>query len=290
MKMPPEELTIQEIEELGYYDFMAYLKVPYFNVGGEPSLDLLAERCRINKDSHVLDVGCGTGGNSVHLAEKYGCRVTGIDISELMIERAQNRLEDSHLRDQLSFHVGDAYSLDFPDTTFDTVLTIFVSQFLDLDKSFPEFHRVLKHGGSLGINEMYRQEDIPPENREKADTAEQVFRELTDLPFSLRSPERWSRGFKDAGFTDVSVESFSQLISVERGLEMVNEMGGWWNFLKMLWKTLELGLRSPKIWKRYAGINKGKRVMFSDPDTNKYFGYVLGVGRKDRPKITSTTL
>ena len=279
--MPKQELTIQEIEELGYYDFMAYLEVPYFNVGGEPSLDLLAEKCGINKDSHVLDVGCGTGGNSVHLAEKYGCRVTGIDISELMIERAKNRVENSGLGDRLSFQVGDAYNSDFPDESFDIVLTIFVSQFLDLDKAFPEFNRVLKHGGYLGINEMYRDADIPEKNREKANTAEQVFRELTELPFSLRSPERWSRGFEDAGFQDVSVESFSQLISVERGLEMVTEMGGWWSFLKMLWKTLELGLRSPKIWKRYAGINKGKRVMFRDPETNKYFGYVLGVGRKE---------
>jgi len=40
--MSKQELTIQEIEELGYYDFMSYLEVPYFNVGGEPSLDLLA--------------------------------------------------------------------------------------------------------------------------------------------------------------------------------------------------------------------------------------------------------
>lgn len=279
--MSRQELTIQEIEELGYYDFMAYLEVPYFNIGGDPSLDRVAELCRINKDSHVLDVGCGTGGNAVHLATKYGCRVTGIDISELMIERAEKRAVDSGLGERLSFQVGDAYNLDFPDESFDIVLTIFVSQFLDMDKAFPEFHRVLKHGGSLGINEMYRDQDIPLEKRDKADTAEQVFRELTDLPFSLRSPERWNQGFLDAGFSDVSVESFSQLISVERGLEMVEEMGGWWNLLKILWKTLVLGLRSSKIWKRYAGINKGKKVMFRDPETNKYFGYVLGVGRKE---------
>ncbi len=50
-------LSIRDLEGLGYYDFMAYLRVPFFNIGGTPSLDLLAQRCGINEDSHVLDVG-----------------------------------------------------------------------------------------------------------------------------------------------------------------------------------------------------------------------------------------
>ena len=72
---------------------MAYLEVPFFNIGGAPSIDLLAERCMIDEHSHVLDVGCGTGGNSAYVVKKYGCKVTGIDISEIMIERANKRAE-----------------------------------------------------------------------------------------------------------------------------------------------------------------------------------------------------
>jgi ubiquinone/menaquinone biosynthesis C-methylase UbiE len=224
--MPEQELSIEEIEKLGYYDFMAYLDVPYFNIGGSPSLDLLAERCGINENSHVLDVGCGTGGNAAHIVQKYGCRVTGIDISELMIEKAKKRAVENCLGDQLSFHVGDAYALDFPNESFDIVLTLFVSQFLEINQAFPEFHRVLKKGGYLGVNEMYREQNIPEEKREKADTAEHVFRELTDLPFSLRSPERWEHGFTDARFKEVLVEKFREVVDVQRGIEMVKELGG----------------------------------------------------------------
>ena len=104
-------LSLYEIEELGYYDFMAYLQVPFFNIGGYPSLDLLAERCNIGPDSHVLDVGCGTGGNSAYLAKKYGCMVTGIDISELMIEKAKTRIIEEDLEDKLQFQVGNAMVL-----------------------------------------------------------------------------------------------------------------------------------------------------------------------------------
>lgn len=39
--------SISEIESLGYYDFMAYLKVPFFDIGGNSSLDLLVERCPV---------------------------------------------------------------------------------------------------------------------------------------------------------------------------------------------------------------------------------------------------
>ena len=274
------DLTIEEIEELGYYDFMAYLEVPFFNIGGAPSMDLLAERCGINEESHVLDVGCGTGGNAVYLAEHFGCRVTGIDISELMIEQANNRVSEHELKDKLDFHVGDAYKLDFPDENFDVVLTIFVSQFLDLQKAFPEFRRVLKPGGYLGINEMYRLGDVAEEDLEKVDYAEEVFRNLTELPFSIRSPETWERGFSDAGFVDVEVESFSEFLDLQRGLDMIKEMGGWVNLLRILWRTYSLALKSKKIRTRYGKMNRGKNVMFRDKQTSKYFGYVLGVGRK----------
>jgi ubiquinone/menaquinone biosynthesis C-methylase UbiE len=129
-------MSITEIEELGYYDFMAYLNVPFFNIGGNESLDILSERCNIGPHIHVLDVGCGTGGNYAYLESKYGCRVTGIDISAMMIWKAMERAEEKGMIDVLDFHVGDAYNLEYPDNHFDVVLTIFVSQFLDLIRTF----------------------------------------------------------------------------------------------------------------------------------------------------------
>ena len=275
-----DSLTIEEIEELGYYDFMAYLEVPFFNVGGAPSIDLLAERCGIDSDSHVLDVGCGTGGNAAYLVEHFGCRVTGIDISELMIEQSKRRIEGHEHEDRMEFHVGDAYELGFPDESFDAVLTIFVSQFLDLERAFPGFMRVLKPGGYLGINEMYLLEDVPEVDREKVDSTEEVFRELIELPFRIRSPEVWEKGFKDAGFLEVSVESFSEFLNVQRRLDLIRELGGWVKLIGILWRTLSLALKSKKIRARYSMLSRGKNVMLSDKRTSKYFGYVIGAGKK----------
>ncbi|UCD73591.1 MAG: methyltransferase domain-containing protein, partial [Candidatus Bathyarchaeota archaeon] len=100
--MSEESLSIKEIEELGYYDFMGYMEVPFFNIGGTSSLDRLAELCRLNQESRILVVGCGTGGNSCYLANKYGCQVVGIDIAEKMVKQAQERAKTLQLSDQVT--------------------------------------------------------------------------------------------------------------------------------------------------------------------------------------------
>ena len=278
--MEKQSFTIEEIEELGYYDFMGYMGVPFFNIGGAASMDRLAELCRVDEDTVVLDVGCGTGGNSCYLAEKYGCRVVGIDIAEQMIRYAQKRAEDLRLTDRVSFQVGDAYGLEFPEGGFDAVLTVFTSQFLEPSRAFPEFHRVLRQGGYLGINEMYRADQVPPEAVERVDYGEQVFRELTDLPFTLRSPSVWSEAFTAAGFTDTVVEEYSNYMGQAESLSMIEEIGGWGRFLSILWEMLVLAVRSGKIRRRYGKISKGKRVLLRDRVASKYIGYILCAGVK----------
>jgi ubiquinone/menaquinone biosynthesis C-methylase UbiE len=273
-------MTIEEIEGLGYYDFMGYMGVPFFNIGGAASMDRLAELCHVDGDAVVLDVGCGTGGNSCYLAEKYGCRVVGVDIAEHMIRYAEKRVEALGLTDRVSFQVGDAYGLDFPEDSFDVVLTVFTSQFLDPARAFPEFHRVLKEGGLLGINEMYRADQVPPEAVERVDYGERVFRELTDLPFTLRSPSVWREAFAAAGFTDVVVEEYSNYMGQAESLSMIEEVGGWGRFMGILWEMLVLALRSGKIRRRYGKISKGKSVLLRDKLASKYIGYVLCAGVK----------
>jgi ubiquinone/menaquinone biosynthesis C-methylase UbiE len=278
--MGKQTLTIEEIEELGYYDFMGYMGVPFFNIGGAASMDRLAELSYIDGDAVVLDVGCGTGGNSCYLAEKYGCRVVGVDLAEQMIIYAERRAADLGLTDRVTFQVGDAYSLEFPDGSFDAVLTVFTSQFLDPARAFPEFHRVLRQGGYLSINEMYRADHVPPEAVERVDYGEQIFRELTDLPFTLKSPSVWREAFKAAGFKDAVVEEHANYMGQAESLSMIEEIGGWGRFMGILWYMLVLALRSGKIRRRYGKISKGKSVLLRDRVASKYIGYILCAGMK----------
>jgi ubiquinone/menaquinone biosynthesis C-methylase UbiE len=277
--MPREKLKIEEIEGLGYYDFMGYLKVPFFNVGGAVSMDRLAELLGLEEGTRVLEVGCGTGGNACYLANKYGCRVTGIDIAEHMVTQARARAEELGLTERVNFKLGDAHDLDFPDGSFDVVFTIFVSQFLDPSVAFKEFSLVLDRGGRLGINEMYKEEEIPPEAKDKVEEGERVFREITELPFNIRSDMEWRSQFEEAGFNDVVVEKYT---NVRRGydLKMTGEFGGWWWITKTLWEMLVLAMRSKRIRQRMGLISNGKRILLRDRVASRYIGYILCAGYK----------
>jgi ubiquinone/menaquinone biosynthesis C-methylase UbiE len=278
--MPVEKLLTEEVEKLGYYDFMGYLEVPFFNIGGVSSLDRLAELLIINKETRILEVGCGTGGNACYLANKYGCHITGIDIAEHMVKQAQIRAEKLGLTHRVTFKMGDAYDLDFSDNSFDIVFTIFVSQFLDLSVAFKEFSRVLNQGGRLGINEIYKEDDIPLEARDRVEEGERIFREITELPLNIRSNMEWRINFEEAGFKGITIEKYTNIASRSNALKIANEFGGWWKITTTIWEMLKLAMRSKRIRKRMGLISKGKRILLNDRVASKYIGYILCVGNK----------
>jgi len=72
---------------------------------------------RINKDEKVLDVGCGIGAVSNSVAQRTGARVTGIDLDEGNIKKAQAEFS----RDNIIYLVGDACT-DIPNEKFDVVI------------------------------------------------------------------------------------------------------------------------------------------------------------------------
>ena len=111
---------------------------------------VLIERLGLRPGQRVLDVGCGTGLLTAHVADLVGSSgtVIGIDPLPLRIEIAKRKA-----RPNLRFEVGDAYRLeDFAESSFDAVYLNAVFHWLP-EKLAPlrEFLRVLKPGGRLGI-------------------------------------------------------------------------------------------------------------------------------------------
>ena len=76
--------------EQHFFDFAAEVGLTK-HLGGHAATEELAELCHIDKDTYVLDVGCGAGTTPCFLAKTVGCRVVGVDISEGMIERSRER-------------------------------------------------------------------------------------------------------------------------------------------------------------------------------------------------------
>ena len=56
--------------------------VDEFHIGGRTATESFLDQLNINSAHHVLDVGCGLGGGSRLAAKKYGCQVTGVDLTQ----------------------------------------------------------------------------------------------------------------------------------------------------------------------------------------------------------------
>lgn len=97
----------------------------------------------------LLDVGCGDGNFVIRSREKYG-EAYGVDITDVMIERAKKNATERDLN-RVSFSRADADNgIPFVDGYFDTITCIASLQFMfDPYHVVDEFHRVLKAGGTL---------------------------------------------------------------------------------------------------------------------------------------------
>jgi ubiquinone/menaquinone biosynthesis C-methylase UbiE len=101
----------------------------------------------------VLDLGCGTGENTVVLVTR-GARVIGIDISPDLIAIARKRLSDANL--DASLTIGDAYHTGLPDESVDVVFCMALIHHLDIRLVRDEMRRVLRRGGIVILKEPIR--------------------------------------------------------------------------------------------------------------------------------------
>lgn len=109
----------------------------------------LCETMDIRGGSRVLDVACGTG-NAALAAARRNCDVTGLDFSDALLEQARQRAEAEHL--DVTFQQGDAENLQFPDNSFDVVVSTFGVAFTpDHQKTASEMLRVCRPGGKIAL-------------------------------------------------------------------------------------------------------------------------------------------
>ena len=103
----------------------------------------------LNLGKNLLDLGCGTGRFSMKMS-LLGYHMTGIDLSEPMLDIARAKAEYAHLN--ATFYKMNACHLDFPDETFDGVVSMALYEFIHDDKAvFEECLRVTKPGGYIMI-------------------------------------------------------------------------------------------------------------------------------------------
>jgi demethylmenaquinone methyltransferase/2-methoxy-6-polyprenyl-1,4-benzoquinol methylase len=147
----------------------------------------------------VLDVGVGTGKNLKYYPQ--GCLVTGIDNSEGMLEKARKSAEN---KKNVTLLLMDAGHLDFPDKSFDYVVTTFVlCSIPDPLMALKEMRRVLKPSG-----EMINLEHVRSSNRSIA-WIEDLINPLIIFLMGFHENRRTTEIIGSAGFTIEDVKNLA---------------------------------------------------------------------------------
>jgi SAM-dependent methyltransferase len=165
-----------------------------FHIRGRAATLELAQAAGLGSTNRVLDIGSGIGGTSRCLAKEFGCRVTGIDLTDEYCQVASMLTAKVGLDELIDYRQGDATNLPFEDNEFDVVWTAHVAMNIpDKRQLYSEMYRVLKPGGTLVIYDVL------------AGTSGPV---LFPVPWArtpdtsfLVSPEELRQLLQDAGFT-----------------------------------------------------------------------------------------
>ena len=133
---------------------------------GVEATDKLAHSAEIDAGCHVLDVAAGMGGPARYLAHNYGCRVTGIDLTESRVAGARRLTELTGLSDRVSFRAANALDNPFGDETFDVVIGQEAwCHIPDKARLIGECVRVVKSGGRLAFTDILEGRGLSPEDR-----------------------------------------------------------------------------------------------------------------------------
>ena len=110
----------------------------------------LVRFARVRAEDGVLDVACGTGVVAV-TAARLGARVTGVDLTPELLERARENAALASV--PIDFHEGDVEKLPFDDSEFDVVLSQYGHMFAPRpDAAIAEMLRVLRPGGTIAFS------------------------------------------------------------------------------------------------------------------------------------------
>jgi ubiquinone/menaquinone biosynthesis C-methylase UbiE len=252
--------------EISYFGLQAYWGATK-HMGGLKATKELIELCHIKKDTYVLDVGCGVGATSCYLAKNYGCKVVGVDISEMMIYRANERKKREHVEDRVEFRVTDVQNLPFENDIFDIVISESVITFVkDKQRAINECVRVTKPGGYVGLNEETWMKTPPQE------IVEYYYR-TWDIKAETLTSDDWKELLRKPGLKDIVVRTYKFKSSLS---EYIDELRFYIkDYPGMLYRALSLYIKSPAFRKytkgRYTSLPK---------NFFEYLGYGIYVGRK----------
>ena len=199
--------------------------------GGLELTRRVGEAAGLNQSSRVLDIACGSGESLLLLTERYGCTVTGVDLSEKKVLAAREATRKKALTQRPQFLLSDAEELPFVDDAFDVVLSECSFSLLPYkERAAAEISRVLKPGGSFVMTDI-----VLRPAKEMNDLRSPSAPSALTLPCiaGAETEEAYVSLFGMAGLAPTLVEDHSRALR-KLGYQIGLTFGGWEEFLSAI--------------------------------------------------------
>jgi len=170
----------------------------------QAQIDLIEELLKWTADSlgvdlsggsntrQFLDAGCGIGGSTLYLAQKFKIKGIGITLSPVQAARAIDRSREARIDGEVGFLVANAQKVPFADASFDWVWSLESGEHMpDKEGFLRECHRVLKPGGTLMFATWCHRPTEEPLGR-LTESEQKLLREIYriyHLPYVISLPE-----------------------------------------------------------------------------------------------------
>jgi tocopherol O-methyltransferase len=208
-----------------------------------PEGQSLAEK---SKFSQILDIGCGIGGSTLYLAEKFQAQATGITLSPVQANRAIERAQAAQLSQNVNFRVANALEMPFEDDSFDLVWSLESGEHMPNKIQFlQECYRVLKPGG-LFLMATWCHRPVWPTAPELTDDERKHLTEIYRvyaLPYVISLPEYEAIAIK-TGFDCIQTADWSKAVApfwnivIDSAFNLKSILG----LLSSGWTTIEAAL------------------------------------------------
>jgi ubiquinone/menaquinone biosynthesis C-methylase UbiE len=161
-------------EDTSIHDFDYALICDYFSTldrqgPGSPEVTAKALECidNLTSESRIADIGCGTGGQTLVLAEHAPGRITALDLFPEFIAILEDRVRNAGLQDRIKGVVGSMEALSFQDGELDLIWSEGAIYNIGFERGINEWHRFLKKGGFLAVSEACWFTEERPEEIER---------------------------------------------------------------------------------------------------------------------------
>lgn len=166
---------------------------------------------QITQAQNILDVGCGIGGSSLYLSDKFNSYATGISLSPVQVSRAKERAKETNFSDKTEFIVANALEMPFEDNTFDLVWSLESGEHMpDKEKFLQECYRVLKPNGRLILATWCHRSTncVAGELTYSEKKHLEAIYEVYYLPYVISIPE-YEEIVKNCGFKNIKADDWS---------------------------------------------------------------------------------